>query len=136
MIRHRFVPIRHNGKPHGLTHILHHLPQPSCQSRSSLVHLLLGPVQWSHPRETFHCPTCDPYRLLLTGRWRPVLRPGVLQAPLPGPHTGPQPLHLQPRVLEPPHRHPPLAPCPRRLVHQFLGPVQRSHPHQAFCITL
>ena len=23
MIRHRFVPIRHNGKPHGLMHILH-----------------------------------------------------------------------------------------------------------------
>ena len=31
MIRHRFVPIRHNGKPHGLMHILQFLPLTSVE---------------------------------------------------------------------------------------------------------
>ena len=50
------------------------------------------------------------------------LRPGILQAPLPGPHPGPQPLHLQPRILEPPLHCPSLMPCPHRLYSPHLLP--------------
>ena len=66
----------------------------------------------SDPHQALHRPAHHPRGLLPTGRWRPLLRIGVLQDPLPGLPPGFGPLHLQPRVLESPRSSSTVAPCP------------------------
>ena len=117
----------------------HHLPQPSRQSRPQLAHPVPGPVEWDHPHQAFRSPARHPCGLMLAGRWRPLLRIGVLQAPLPRLPPGPRPLHLQPGMLEPPCCRTALASCPPRLYsphllwqlgHSCLHQLSQSHgPH-------